>query len=205
MPNKAKPSFLVIFLPVLMKISDIHAAIIKNILAMKNREISATLNGAIKAMIPSTNVDEIITDPIKSPKTSQFCSFLAEIMEKYASGKQFPNATIRIPTRATDIPNFSEKNWAELTTACEAAKSSSSKIIIFRIWIKKILNPLAGVSKLAEYVLLKRSFFEKSQKLYIRKDTIRMAPSILLRSLSKISAKGNIAIIVVKTALFCTI
>ena len=110
MPSNSSPSFLVILRPDLINKRANKDPTIKNILAIKNGEKSLISNGAISATIPSTSVVETITDPIKSPNTSQFFPFLADIIEKYASGKQFPKPTIKIPTKESEMPNLDEKN-----------------------------------------------------------------------------------------------
>ena len=82
MKSRIKPSFLVNFLPLLISKSENKAAIIKNVLAIKNGDRSLISNGETKAIDPKTKVVQIITDPIKFPKTIQFFSFLADIIEK---------------------------------------------------------------------------------------------------------------------------
>src|SRR3989344_1641521 len=144
MASSINPSFFVTFLPLRMKIRAHTDPTTKNILAIKNGEISRTTNGDVNAIIPNTKVDVIITDPIKSPNTSQFSSFLAEIMEKYISGKQLPKPIIKIPTKESEIPKVLEKNCAEPTTACEAIKSNTNNTAIFATFIKKLLNPLTN-------------------------------------------------------------
>ena len=67
--SKNNPSFLVIFLPVLMNKNDNKAATIKNIRAIKKGEKSVMVKGKKRPIIPNTNVALTITDPIKSPNT----------------------------------------------------------------------------------------------------------------------------------------
>src|SRR3989338_7819623 len=163
MASSINPSFFVTFLPLRMKIRAHTDPTTKNILAIKNGEISRTTNGDVNAIIPNTKVDVIITDPIKSPNTSQFSSFLAEIMEKYISGKQLPRPTIKIPTKPREIPNLSEKYCANPTTACEASKSKPKMIMIFMMLNKNPLNPETAVLCVVLYTFLNRSFLEKIQ------------------------------------------
>ncbi len=131
---------------------------------MKKGAKSFISNGTIKAMTPKTNVEQMITDPIKSPKTSQFSSFLAEMIEKYNSGKQFPKLIIKMPTKAIEIPNFSEKNWADMITACEAKRSNTKRIITCSKLPKKLLKFVMGFCALFLCGLLNRSFFRKSHQ-----------------------------------------
>ncbi len=79
------------------------------ILAIRNGEKSIILNGEITATIPRTSVAQTITEAIMSPNTIQFSSFLAEITPKYISGKQFPNATIKTPTKAKETFSVAAK------------------------------------------------------------------------------------------------
>ena|SRR3989344_496565 len=102
--SKNNPSFLVIFRPDLINMRAKIDPTIRNILAIKNGEKSLILNGNNKPIIPSTNVALTMTDPIRSPNISQLSSFLAEIIEKYSSGKQLPKPTIKIPTNDSEMP-----------------------------------------------------------------------------------------------------
>ena len=58
------------------------AAINVNALAIKKGEKSFISKGATTATIPKTNVEQITTEPIKSPKTIQPSPFFAETIEK---------------------------------------------------------------------------------------------------------------------------
>src|SRR4030042_5654036 len=97
MASKKIASFLVILWPVRTNVKKESAAKTRKILAMAKGEKSAICIGQIKATIPKTRVEQTTTEPIKSPKISQPSPFLAEIMEKYISGKQLPRPTIKIP------------------------------------------------------------------------------------------------------------
>ena len=82
MERKIRPSFSVIFLPVLIKTINNRDAIIVNILVIKNGDMSLISKGEIRAIMPSTNVAQTITEPIMSPKINQFSPRRAEIIEK---------------------------------------------------------------------------------------------------------------------------
>ena len=79
---------------------------------MKNGEKSLILNGAARATMPKTRVPQTITEAIISPRTIQFSSFLADITAKYVSGKQFPKATTKRPTRPKETLRAWAKYWA---------------------------------------------------------------------------------------------
>ena len=64
MPIKVRPSFLVIFWPVLARKKKDNTAIIKKIRAMMKGEKSAILIGVIKDTIPKIKVEVIATLPI---------------------------------------------------------------------------------------------------------------------------------------------
>src|SRR3989344_3513230 len=138
---KNSPSFLVIFLPVLiMKIEKIAAATV-NILTIKKGEKSTISNGLIRAIIPKIKVEHIITEPIRSPNIIQLRPSLAETIEKYTSGKQLPSPIIRIPTIAKDVPKAKVKKLAVSIITCEAAKSkakSKTSFIIF--FMNKVIS-----------------------------------------------------------------
>ena len=76
------PSFLVIFLLVEIKSHDKRAAIIIKNRALTKGDKSLIWNGNNKPINPNTKVEQTITDPIKSPNTSQFSCFLAAKIEK---------------------------------------------------------------------------------------------------------------------------
>ena len=100
-----RPSFLVSFFPVLMNTKNNNEATTVKILAIRNGDKSAISKGEIIAIIPSTNVAQTITEPIKSPRIIQFSPRRAEIIEKYISGKQFPRPKIKMPTSPREIPS----------------------------------------------------------------------------------------------------
>ena len=100
-------------LPVLIATRKRAIATIKNILAITKGEKSFISKGAIIATIPKTKVAQEITEPIRSPKIIQLSPFLAETIEKYASGKQFPKPIIKRPTKEREMPSLLEKYWAE--------------------------------------------------------------------------------------------
>ncbi len=104
-----RPSFFVINLSVFITIKKNKAAIMVNILAVRNGAMSLISNGQIIAIIPKINVVQITTEPIIFPKTSQPSPRLAEIIPKYVSGKQFPKETIKIPTSEREMPKFLAK------------------------------------------------------------------------------------------------
>lgn len=93
---------------------------IKNILAIAKEEKSVMTMGLIKATVPKTKVEGIMTDPIKSPRIIQVSPALAEEIEKYISGSELPNPTIRTPIRLISIPDCSAKNLAQETIPSEA-------------------------------------------------------------------------------------
>jgi len=113
------------------------AAIIVNTLTIKNGEKSTISNGAITATRPKTKVAHIITDPMRSPKIIQLSPFLAEIIAKYNSGKQFPSPIIKTPTKARETPKELAKKLAVSIITCEDIKSKAKSITSFTTFFIK--------------------------------------------------------------------
>ena len=97
MPIKTRPSFLVIFCPVLMRRKNDKTAMMRKIRAMTKGEKSAILMGAIKDTIPKMKVEVMATLPIKLPKIIQSWPRLAACKQKKVSGMLVPMATTKIP------------------------------------------------------------------------------------------------------------
>ena len=116
-------SFLVILLPVRIKIKKKTAERTRNNRPIRKGEKSVIVIGLAMATIPNTKVTGKIIAPIIFPATIQLFPLLAAWILKNISGKALPTPTIKIPIKTRGKLNISEKYKAERTIPSAAIKS----------------------------------------------------------------------------------